>query len=315
MGGILGRGPGASRGKAWTLGVILRASAGIGVQKNNFSKKNQTKKKNGGATRVAPGATRVPAAGSRALRVPDHASCGCAGVPNTKKGPTQKRKSLFLKGLFKIVFGVFRGAPGGRELARTWPRRPALEPRSIVHIRPNAARLVAKSAFEKNRASRKNTFSARCISAYAECRGCPPTCLWWHPWGNRRGRCSSGAVPSQRPSGRTNGIATEPPHHGRALQTTGPPRARMWAMLRENRAPRDGASICGHRGARGGKNMEQTGPANKKKKRRTGPGRGGPKTRAPEARAGRGRGPDGARLRTGARAEPLRRREDAEHRG
>ena len=93
-------------------------------------------------------------------------------MPNKQKWPRDKRNPFFLKDFSKSCLFFFRavfGAPRGRDLARMWPQRPAFEPRSIVQIRPVAARLVAKNAFSKNRISRKS-FSARCISAYSECR-------------------------------------------------------------------------------------------------------------------------------------------------
>ena len=47
------------------------------------------------------------------------------------------------------MFGIFWGPPGAGNGPKMCPRGPALEPRSIVRIRPMAARLVAKIHFEK----------------------------------------------------------------------------------------------------------------------------------------------------------------------
>ena len=47
------------------------------------------------------------------------------------------------------LFGTFWGPPGAGNGPKMCPREPALEPRSIVRIRPLAARLVAKIRFEK----------------------------------------------------------------------------------------------------------------------------------------------------------------------
>ena len=84
----------------------------------------------------------------------------------SRKGNSQKSK--FPQQLFDF-FWIFLGPPGAGNGSKMCPRRPAFEPQSIVQIRPMATRLVAKNCFQNFRNSR-NSFSARCISAYSECR-------------------------------------------------------------------------------------------------------------------------------------------------
>ena len=93
------------------------------------------------------------------------------GVPDEQKWPKQNRKfskSKFPQKCFDF-FWIFLGPPGAGNGSKMCPRRPAFEPQSIVQIRPMATRLVAKNCFQNFRNSR-NSFSARCISAYSECR-------------------------------------------------------------------------------------------------------------------------------------------------
>ena len=49
-------------------------------------------------------------------------------------------------------FGTFLGPPGAGNGPKMWPRGPAFERRSIVQIRPMAARFVAKVRFAKHTA-------------------------------------------------------------------------------------------------------------------------------------------------------------------
>ena len=165
------------------------------------------------------------------------------------------------------MFGFFRdlfGPPWGPKWAQNVPLGPAFEPQSIVQIRQMATRLVAKNCFHNFRNSR-NSFSARCISAYSECRNMQKKN--WHYSAKNQG-------PKPRFSefcalGGAQGIKTPKTlvpsffwFQKRKIATKGVFRARICVSTPELAMVFRGESVSGHPGARGGQKNTENHPEN-----------------------------------------------------